>query len=95
MIRHVSIFTVKEGADLAAIIRALDQLRDRVPGPVASSYGRDLGLRQGNGAFATCFDFADEAAYRAWDTHPDHERIRREQIAPHISSAARCQFRVG
>jgi len=95
MIRHVSIFTLKEGADVAQILRGLDEVRERVPGPVASSYGLDLGLRAGNGGFATCFDFADESAYRAWDTHPEHEKIRREKIVPHIATASRCQFRVG
>lgn len=92
MIRHVSIFTLKPEADTDAMRRALELLTASVPGPIASSYGVDLGLRSGNGGFATCFDFADEAAYRAWDTHPEHERIRRELILPHVSGAARCQF---
>lgn len=94
MIRHVSIFTLKEGADLARIARSMDELRRRVPGPVASSYGADLGLRAGNGGFATCFDFTDEAAYRAWDTNSEHERIRREEILPHLAAVQRCQFRL-
>jgi len=95
MIRHVSIFTFKDGADLRQVTRYLDEIRDRVPGPLMSSYGADLGLRAGNGGFATCFDFADEAAYRAWDTHPEHERIRREKIVPLLAGIQRCQFRVG
>lgn len=91
MIRHVSIFTLKQGTDRAAITAALDLLIERVPGPLAHAYGHDLGLRLGNADFATTFDFADEAAYRAWDTHPEHERIRGELIVPHVTSATRCQ----
>lgn len=94
MIRHVSVFALKPGTDASVITRALDEIRDRIPGPIASSYGPDLGLRAGNGGFATCFDFADEASYRTWDTHPEHERIRREVILPVLVGAWRCQFRI-
>ena len=95
MIRHVSIFMLKDGADIRQITRGLDELREKVPGPTMSSYGPDAGLRAGNGGYATCFDFADEAAYRAWDAHPEHERIRREKIVPLLAGIQRCQFRVG
>lgn len=94
MIRHVSIFTFKEGTDATAIVRAVDHIRDNVSGPLAFTYGLDAGLRSGNGGFAVCADFADEAAYRAWDTNPEHERIRREEILPKLASAVRCQYRV-
>ena len=94
MIRHVSVFTLKEGVDVARMQQVLDLVRDRIPGPLASAYGRDLGLRPGNAAFATSFDFTDEAAYRTWDAHPEHERIRREMVAPLIAGVQRCQFRV-
>ena len=94
MIRHVSIMIFKEGTDVAAITRAVDLLVDRVPGPVAHAYGRDLGLRQGNADLATTFDFPDEDAYKAWDTDPEHERIRKEFIVPHLESITRCQIRL-
>jgi hypothetical protein len=94
MIRHISVFTLKEGSDVERIRRALDKVRDTVPGPIASAYGADAGLRAGNGGFGVSFDFADEAAYRAWDTHPEHERIRREEVVPLIAGVQRCQFRV-
>jgi hypothetical protein len=94
MLRHVAVFTLKEGTDPAEITAAVDEVRDRVPGPLAHAYGADAGLRPGNGSFAVTFDFKDEAAYRAWDKHAEHERIRRERIVPHLASVARCQFRV-
>lgn len=94
MIRHVSVFTFKDGTDARDIVKAVDLIRDTVPGPMASAYGPDAGLRAGNGGFGITFDFADEATYRAWDTHPEHERIRREVILPRLVSVVRCQFRV-
>ncbi len=94
MIRHVSVFTFKEGTDAAEITRAVDHIRDSVPGPVAFTYGADAGLRAGNAGFAVCADFVDEASYRAWDANPEHERIRREEILPKLAGVMRCQFRV-
>lgn len=94
MIRHVSVFTLKDGIDATEITRALDELCDRVPGSVGHAYGPDAGLRAGNGGYAVSFDFESESAYRAWDTHPEHERIRRERIGPLLAGALRCQFRV-
>ena len=91
MIRHVSVMTFKEGTDIDAITRALDLLVDRVPGAVSHAYSRDLGLRAGNAEFALTFDFPDEDTYKAWDTHPEHERIRKEFIVPHLASITRCQ----
>jgi hypothetical protein len=94
VIRHIAIFTLKDGADVAAITTAVQLLRDTVPGPVRTSFGEDAGLKSGNGGFGVAFDFADEATYRTWDTHPEHERIRKEFIFPQVSAIARCQFRV-
>lgn len=94
MFRHISVFTLKDDVDVARITIAIDELCDRVPGPIAHAYGPDAGLRAGNGGYGLSFDFEDEAAYRAWDTHPEHERIRRESILPLITGVARCQFRV-
>lgn len=93
MIRHVSILTLKQGADVIQLTKAIDEVHQRVPGAVAAAYGPDAGLRPGNGGFATTFDFTDEAAYRAWDAHPEHERIRREHVLPLVSGVQRCQFR--
>lgn len=94
MIRHVSVFSLKPGADIAQIEEGLRQVRELVPGILGCAYGRDLGLREGNGGYATSFDFEDEAAYRDWDRHPEHERVRRELILPNITGAQRAQIRV-
>ena len=94
MIRHIAIFTLKDGADLPKITKAVELLRDTVPGPLRTSFGKDAGLKAGNGGFGVAFDFVDEATYRSWDTHPEHERIRKEFIFPQVTAIARCQFRV-
>lgn len=95
MIRHVSVFTLNPEADVAQIDEGLAALRDLVPGMLGAAYGRDLGLRDGNGGYATSFDFTYEQAYQAWDRHPEHQRVRRELILPNITGVQRSQIRVG
>lgn len=93
MIRHLSIFTLKPEGDRAAVVAALDLLRDTVPGPLQSAYGPDAGLRAGNGDIGVSVDFEDEAAYRAWDTHAEHQRLR-TVIGPQVAGVVRVQFRI-
>ncbi len=63
-------------------------------GMLALTVGRDAGLRDGNAELGIVADFADEAAYRAYDEDAEHNRIRRELLAPILDHAERCQFRV-
>src|SRR4051812_6848455 len=93
-IRHIAMFTLKDGVDASRITAALDLLRDNVPGPTRSIYGPDAGLRAGNASYGASYDFADETTYMTWDKDPEHDRIRRELVAPHVSAVQRCQFRI-
>jgi heme-degrading monooxygenase HmoA len=96
MIRHVIMIQLKPGTadeQIAALGAAMDSLR-RCPGMLALTWGRDQGLRDGNMSFAAVFDFADEEAYRAFDSDAEHDRLRREVAAPVMERAERCQFRV-
>ncbi len=64
------------------------------PGLVAMSMGTDLGLRDGGWSFAIVNDWQDADAYRAYDADEEHNRIRREIIAPICQDIARVQFRI-
>jgi hypothetical protein len=55
---------------------------------------RDLGLREGNMPYAFVAEFEDEAAYRAYDAHAEHNRIRRELLAPIVERLERFQYEV-
>ncbi|HKX74481.1 MAG TPA: Dabb family protein [Acidimicrobiia bacterium] len=94
MIRHVALFDLRDGADLAQIEEAFALIRQLDPGIRAASWGPDAGLREGNAGYTSVWDFADEAAYWAWDTHPEHERARRELILPNVAGVRRGQFRI-
>jgi hypothetical protein len=94
MIRHVALFDLRDDADVPQIEEALAIVRQLAPGIRDASWGPDAGLREGNAGFTSVWDFADEAAYRAWDAHPEHERVRRELILPNIVGVRRGQFRI-
>jgi quinol monooxygenase YgiN len=95
MIRSVVLFSVKEGTrpeQLDAIVRAMKAIR--FEGCLRWEMVRDLRLREGNIPYAFVSEFDDEVAYRAYDTHGEHNRIRRELLAPIVEKLERFQYEV-
>jgi hypothetical protein len=94
MIRNVVVGRVREGVPAEQVEAALQALRDLTVEGVDFRLvgGQDLGLRDGNAHFALTADFVDEEAYRVYDADPEHNRIRRELVAPIATSVDRIQF---
>ena len=93
MIRNVVVGRLRAGVDPSAVEPALAAIAALRPeGQIACRLGRDLGLREQSWDFAITNDFADEAAYRAYDADEEHNRIRRELIAPLVDEVVRVQF---
>jgi hypothetical protein len=95
VIRHVSLFSLKEGVPaerLDAVVRAMKAIR--FDGCTRWELVRDLRLREGNLPYAFVAEFDDEAAYRAYDTNADHDRVRRELIRPIVARMERIQYEV-
>ena len=61
-------------------------------GRLTSRVGRDARLREGGWDFAITNDWVDEDAYRAYDTDPEHNRLRRDGFGPVCSDIARVQL---
>jgi hypothetical protein len=96
MIRNVVLFSVKDGTQpekVEAIARAMKAIT--FAGCSRWEMGRDLNLRDGNLPYAFIAEFDDEAAYRAYDTNEEHNRIRRELLAPIVERIERFQYLVG
>ena len=97
MIRNVVVGRVRDGVDPADVQAALDAIRDlpvlRELGATAV-VGPDLGLKEGNGAFAITVDLTDEDAYRRYDDDPEHNRVRREMFGPLLDDVVRVQIRL-
>ena len=95
MIRNVVIVKLKEGVEPATVERIVNAMLGlQMPGLLNMSCGADAGLREGNADLALVVDLEDEAAYRAYDEDPEHNRIRRELIAPHTEKVERVQYRI-
>jgi hypothetical protein len=93
MIRHVVTFRLNAAATAEAVERIRSELAGLpCPGRIAFTMGPDLGLRPGNLDVALVADFVDLEAYQAYDADAEHDRIRRELIAPVSERIERCQF---
>lgn len=93
MIRHVVVIRLKPSAtagQVADIESALAAME--FPGRLSFTMGRDLGLRPGNMDVAIVVDLDSVDAYRTYDALEEHNRIRRELIAPVADSVERCTF---
>jgi Stress responsive A/B Barrel Domain len=93
MVRNVVMIRFKPGTPEAQI----DAVRDALealdfPERTNLSIGRDAGLREGNMDFVALADFPDEDSYRRFDADEEHNRVRRELIAPIAESVERCQY---
>lgn len=65
----------------------------QLPGQLAMTVGRDLGLRDGGYDFAIVNDWQDEDAYRAYDLEDEHNRYR-ATVAAACVHIGRVQIRV-
>lgn len=95
MIRNIALIKLKADSSdehVQALIDAVSRLK--IPGMRSLSVARDAGLREGNAQLAIFGDFDDEAAYQAYDADPEHNRIRRELLAPLVERVERCQIRL-
>jgi heme-degrading monooxygenase HmoA len=93
VIRNVTLVQFKPGTTDAYVETIVEAMRAlRIPGMVGLSMGKDLSLRDGNMQFAVVADFVDAAAFRAFDTAPEHLRIRREMTGPVLVRYERVQY---
>jgi hypothetical protein len=93
MIRHVVMFRLNESATPEAVecIRAALAALP-APGRTAFTMGPDLGLHPANMDVALVADFEDADAFAAYNVDPEHDRIRKDLIAPVTERLERCQF---
>ena len=96
MIRHVVLLEWKDGTtpdQIAAIDAALGRMPEVMPFIRRYEIGHDLGI-SGSHDFAIVADFDNEADYRTYADHPDHQAVLTELLAPAVESKARVQYTV-
>lgn len=95
MLHHVVTFTLKPDAPADQVERireAVTALAATLPEVRSMAVGADLGLRDGNASFAIAAQFDDVDGFKLYADHPEHVRVIKELIAPHISERHPVQF---
>lgn len=95
MIRHVVMFTFKQGTteeQVQAVLDGLASLPGQVPSIRDYKFGRDAGINQGNYDVVVTGDFDDDAGYVAYRDHPAHTTFVAEKLRPILDQRAAVQF---
>jgi hypothetical protein len=95
MLHHVVTFDLKPDApadQVDQIAAALEALAATLPEVRSLAVGADLGLREGNASFGVAATFDDVDGFRVYADHPEHVRVIKELIGPHITGRHPVQF---
>jgi hypothetical protein len=93
--RHVVMFKFRDDAteeQRRAVSAGLAGLPSSIPGVRAFAFGPDAGVAADNYDLAVVAEFDDEAAYREYAGHEEHQRVVRQLIRPVIVARAAVQF---
>jgi len=87
MIRHTVVFRLKHpaGSEAEAAFLADARVLAAIPGVEAFEPLRQVSAKN-DYAFGFSMEFADEAAYRSYDQHPDHVAFVRERWIPEVEA---------
>jgi hypothetical protein len=95
MLHHVVTFDLKPDApadQVDQIAAALEALASTLPEVRSLAVGADLRLREGNAGFGVAATFDDVDGFRVYADHPEHVRVIKELIGPHITGRHPVQF---
>lgn len=97
MITHTVSFRIKPdlpAGHVEVITDALRALPGHIPEIRSYTFGPDLGVSsQPNYDDAVVATFDDVDGWKAYDAHPEHERVRAEIIRPWVTERSSVQFR--
>ena len=97
MITHTVSFRWKPDipdGHVAVVTEALQALAATIPQVRSYHCGPDLGAStRANFDYAIVATFDDVDGWRAYDTHPEHQRVRAEVMSPWVSERSAVQFR--
>jgi heme-degrading monooxygenase HmoA len=93
---HVAAFRLRPEvteAEVEELHAALSRLPQVIDGIREFACGRDAGLREGNAGYGVVAWFDDEDAWRLYQTHPEHQRVISDVLAPLLEDRVALQFR--
>jgi len=92
-IRNVTVIDLKDAAPAEQGTRIAQRLLEiRCAGMHHLDSGIDLGLQTGNATMGVICDFESPEAYAVYDADELHNRIRAEDVKPHVDKIRRVQF---
>lgn len=94
-LRHLVLLRFHEGTEPAqvdALTAGLRELPALIPGLDAYLVGPDLDLVDTTWDFGISADFTDEAAWAAYQAHPEHQRVIVDLVRPITAERAAVQF---
>jgi hypothetical protein len=94
VLRHIVLLTLDDGADVDAIVAALEALPPIIPSIRSYEVGRDLGLADGNHQLGIVALFDDADGWRAYQQHEAHQAAITQLIRPFLQTRAATQFEV-
>ena len=97
VIRHVVTFRWQPETtpdDIAAVEAGLRELPAAIPQIQRYTFGRDVGINDGNFQFAVVADFASADDYVVYRDDPQHRSLIEERIRPHVAERVAIQFEV-
>jgi hypothetical protein len=95
MLHHIVLFTWNDSVPAGHPAIAQNELRKyaaTLDGLVSYSCGPNAGHTEGAADFAVSAVFEDVAAWYAYDTADEHNRIRREVFGPYVAERKVIQF---
>jgi hypothetical protein len=95
MIQHIVLFTWNDKVPAGHETIAANELRryaSTLDGLVSYYCGPNLGLKEGAYDFGVAAVFEDVAAWQAYDTAPEHDRIRADFFGRYVATRAVIQF---
>ena len=95
MFNHIVLFSWSDQAPAGHAVTAKRELlayAATLKGLVSYACGADVGLTPGAADFAVSAVFENEAAWHAYDTADEHNRIRREVFGPNVAERKVIQF---
>jgi hypothetical protein len=95
VLRHIVMFrfaTDTPPDKIEHLAEGLRSLPDQVPQVRGFTFGRDLGLREGNWDYAVVADFDDVDGWKAYAADPVHQQVIAERITPIITERTSVQF---
>lgn len=95
MLHHIVLFTWNDQVPAGHAAIAQNELRKyaaTLDGLVSYSCGPNAGHTEGAADFAVSAVFEDVAAWHAYDTADEHNRIRREVFGPYVGERKVIQF---